>query len=48
MSNLELEAAEPFSGLPSQTPGPLSERAPPTPWHDDYEMAPSVGPVRYI
>ena len=34
-----------FVGLPSQTPCAISERAPPTPWHDDYDMAPSVGPV---
>jgi hypothetical protein len=45
MGNLGLDAAEPFTNLPPQTPGALSERAPPTPWHDDYEMAPSVGPV---
>ncbi|EFX68066.1 putative RAD21 [Daphnia pulex] len=45
MGNLGLDAAEPFTNLPPQTPGALSERAPPTPWHDDYEMAPSVGPL---
>lgn len=38
---------ESFGGLGGQTPGALSERAPPTPWHDDYEMAPSVGPVTF-
>ena len=38
---------EHFSGLPSQTPCAISERAPPTPWHDDYDMAPSVGPVYF-
>ena len=46
MGNLGLDSAETFANLPAQTPGALSERAPPTPWHDDYEMAPSVGPVR--
>ena len=46
MVHLGLEAAEPFTNLAPHTPGALSERAPPTPWHDDYEMAPSVGPVR--
>ena len=40
-----MDVEEPFAGLPAQTPGALSERAPPTPWHDDYDMAPSVGPV---
>lgn len=42
-----MDVDEPFGGLPAQTPGVLSERAPPTPWHDDYDMGPtSVGPVR--
>jgi len=45
LGNLEEEMEEPFGGLGAQTPGALSERAPPTPWHDDYEMAPSVGPL---
>lgn len=45
LGNLEEEMEESFGGLGGQTPGALSERAPPTPWHDDYEMAPSVGPV---
>lgn len=42
---MSMNVEETFPGLPAQTPGALSERAPPTPWHDDYEMAPSVGPV---
>lgn len=49
MGNLGLDVAESFTNLAPQTPGAISERAPPTPWHethDDYEMAPSVGPVR--
>lgn len=46
MGNLGLDVTESFTNLPPQTPGAISERAPPTPWHDDYEMAPSVGPVR--
>lgn len=45
-SMMPLETDDGFSGLPMATPGLISERAPPTPWHDDYEMAPSVGPVR--
>lgn len=44
-SMMPLEADDGFGGLPMATPGLISERAPPTPWHDDYEMAPSVGPV---
>lgn len=42
---MPLETNDGFSVLPMATPGLVSERAPPTPWHDDYEMAPSVGPV---
>lgn len=45
MGNLGVENESSFTNLPVQTPGALSERAPPTPWHDDYEMEPSVGPV---
>ncbi|XP_057372165.1 double-strand-break repair protein rad21 homolog [Daphnia carinata] len=45
MGNLGLDVTESFTNLPPQTPGAISERAPPTPWHDDYEMAPSVGPL---
>lgn len=48
IGNIDLDSTEAFNNLPVQTPGALSERAPPTPWHDDYdEMAPSVGPVRF-
>ncbi|KZS22071.1 putative Protein RAD21 [Daphnia magna] len=45
MGNLGLDVTESFTNLPPQTPGAISERAPPTPWHDDYEMAQSVGPL---
>ena len=42
---MNLGVEEPYGHIPAQTPGGISERAPPTPWHDDYDMAPSVGPV---
>lgn len=41
MANMGYDETHP----PATTPGAISERGQNTPWHEDYELPVSVGPV---
>lgn len=44
MANMGYDDAHP----PPTTPGAVSERGAPTPWHEDYDFPVSVGPVSFL